>query len=109
MWITSCHDGTSAARIDPSTNTAVGPIYLGGVAGTSTLIDGAPWLSIDRDDGGGDAIVRIDSTTNQVDRVLSPGADFKGGLDMVVAAGSVWVVDGANNQLLRLPLSAFGS
>ena len=50
------------------------------------------------------------STTNQVDRVLSPEADFSGyGEGMVVAAGSVWVVDITNNQVLRLPLSAFES
>jgi YVTN family beta-propeller protein len=109
VWITSCHDGKSAARIDPSTNTAAGPIYLGGLALTPTLINNAPWASIDRDGGAGDAIVRIDPTTNQIDRVLSPGVDFNGGVDMVVAAGSVWVVDAANNQVLRLPLSAFGS
>jgi streptogramin lyase len=76
---------------------------------TPTLINNAPWASIDRDGGAGDAIVRIDPTTNQIDRVLSPGVDFNGGVDMVVAAGSVWVVDAANNQVLRLPLSAFGS
>jgi YVTN family beta-propeller protein len=109
VWITSCADGKSASRIDPSTNGAAGPIYLGGYAQTPALIDGFPWVSIDRGAGTGGAIVRIDPLTNAVDRVLSPDTDFTGGLDILVAAGSVWVADGANNQILRFPLAAFGS
>jgi len=52
---------------------------------TQTLINDAPWASIDRDGGVGDVIVRIDPTTHQIDRILSPGADFGGGADTVVA------------------------
>jgi virginiamycin B lyase len=99
----------SALRIDPSTNKAVGMVDLHGHGLFATVVDGNAWVSVDR--GGADSglIVRINPTTNQVDRVLSPGANFGGGGNMVLAAGSVWVMDGANNQLLRLPLSAFGS
>jgi len=109
VWITSCADGKSASRIDPSTNSAVGVVYLGGYAQTPALIDGVPWASIDRGGGMRGAIVRINPLTNEVDRVLSPGPDFTGGLDILVAAGSVWVLDDASDQVLRLPLSAFGS
>ena len=53
-------------------------------------------------------LCRIDAATNAIDRVLRPGATFGGGGDIVVAAGSVWVVDGYNNSVIRLPLAAFG-
>ena len=35
------------------------------------------------------------------------GGPFGGGGDIVVADGAVWVSDGYNNRLLRLPMSAF--
>jgi hypothetical protein len=43
-----------------------------------------------------------------VDRVIAPGLGFSGGGDVVVAAGSFWVVDGAANRVLRLPIAPFG-
>jgi hypothetical protein len=49
--------------------------------------------------------VRIDPTTNKIDRVISLGDAFMGA-NLVVAAGSVWATDWANNQILRLPLAA---
>ncbi len=73
------------------------------------MIAGAPWVSVDRADPDRDYVGRLDASTNLVDRALSPGPSFGGGGDTVVAAGSVWVTDGANNQVLRLPLGAFGS
>jgi hypothetical protein len=51
---------------------------------------------------------RLDAATNTVDRVLIPGASFRGGGNMLLAAGSVWVVDDRNSAVLRLPLAAFG-
>lgn len=41
-----------------------------------------------------------------IDRTRSLGDTFAGG-NLVLAAGSVWVVDYPNNQVLRLPLSPF--
>ena len=45
--------------------------------------------------------------TDAVDLELAPGATFGGGGDMVVAAGSAWVIDGGNDRVLRLPLAGF--
>ena len=106
-WITSCSITTSTARIDPSSNTVVATVELGGYAYNPTLIDDAPWVSVDRGSAGLGLLVRIDPSTNAIDRVLVPGPTFGGGGDIVVADGSVWVSDGWNNVVLRLPLTAF--
>jgi streptogramin lyase len=81
---------------------------MGGRGFLPLIVDGSTWISVDR---GADpaSIIRIDPATNQFDRVLSPGDGFRGGGDMVVADGSLWVLDGASNRVLRLPLSAFAS
>jgi len=107
VWITSCASTTFVTRIDPATNTA-SAIETGGDTWGIEIVDGAPWVPIDRRSDS-DLIVRIDPGSNQIDRALTPGPGFVGGGDMVVGAGSVWVVDGANNQVLRLPLAAFAS
>jgi hypothetical protein len=39
--------------------------------------------------------------------VLSPGANFGGGGDIIAAAESVWVADGYHHLVLRLPMAAF--
>jgi YVTN family beta-propeller protein len=118
MWMTCV---TSLIRIDPSTNTAVGEAKLRGVGFFAAAVEDAPWISINRLDADTNLIAHIDPATNQVDRVLSPGASFAGDGDIVVAGGSVWVVDGSNlaanrtggkgtnNLVLRLPMSAFRS
>jgi hypothetical protein len=41
-------------------------------------------------------------------RRLRTARVFSGGGDVVVAAGSFWVIDGSAGRLLRLPLAAFG-
>ena len=106
-WITSCSSTQMIAHVDPTTNTVVATVDMGGHGYTPTLIDGAPWVSVDT--GGSDTgmLVRIDPATNTIDRVLVPGTAFGGGGDIVVLAGSVWVVDGYNNAVLRLPMAAF--
>ena len=103
VWITGCDVGNRLGRIDPTTNTALASVDLGGHAYTVALVAGAPWTSPE-----GGLIVRIDPATNAIDRVVAPGPGYGGGGDVVVAAGSLWVVDGANNQIIRLPLSALG-
>ena len=107
VWMDSCFDQRALVRIDPTSNT-VATIPLAGFGDTITLIDGVPWLRFKVTDAGPDParLIRIDPATNTVDRVISVGEDFKYG-GMLVAAGSVWVSDGANNQLFRLPLAAF--
>jgi streptogramin lyase len=107
VWITSCSSTTSMARIDPTTNTAVKTVEMGGYGYNPTLINDAPWISVDR--GGPDLglLARINPATNAIDRILVPGPTFGGGGDILVAAGSVWVTDGYNNSVLRLPLTSF--
>jgi hypothetical protein len=63
------------------------------------------WTVVDH--GGPDTgQVAIDPATNTIDRVLV-SATQRGG-DIVVIGDSVWVLDGSNNRILRMPLSAFG-
>lgn len=107
VWTASCGDRTTLVRIDPATNTVVATIDLGGL-GSEALIDGHPWMSLENiKDGGPGRIVRIDPATNTIDRSVSPGATFKGG-GVIVAAGSVWIVDWASEQILRFAPGAFG-
>jgi hypothetical protein len=81
----------------------VGTIDLGGRGYSIALVGDRPWTSPTNGQ-----IVRIDPITHAVDRVIAPGPGFSGGGDVVVAAGSFWVVDGAANRVLRLPIAPFG-
>jgi len=109
VWTASCQDTTSLSRLDPVTNEAVATIDLGGYGEDPVIIDGAPWLVVESLAIGGPArLVRIDPTTNQIDRVLSLGDAFKAG-GLVLAAGSVWVTDWVSEQVLRFPLTAFNA
>jgi streptogramin lyase len=103
IWVTSCDGSNFVAQIDPTTNTQVGTIDLGGRGYTIAMVADRPWIS-----PTGGQIVRIDPATHTVDRVIAPGSGFTGGGDVVVAAGSFWVVDSTANRLLRLPIAAFG-
>jgi hypothetical protein len=58
--------------------------------------------------------VRIDPTTNTIDRIVSLGDAFlsvfapvAGNTNLVEAAGSVWAMDATNGEVIRLPLTAF--
>jgi len=109
VWVTSCSAATVVARIDPTSNTVVATVDLGGFGFNPTLINGVPWISVDTGAADSGMLVRIDPVTNTIDRVLVPSVRFGGGGDIVVAAGSVWVVDGYNDSVIRLPLEAFAS
>ncbi len=84
-------------------------VGLGGYGYTPTVIDDAPWISVDTGDATSGKLVRVDPATNTIDRVLVLDVPFGGGGDIVVADGSVWVVDGYNGSVIRLPLAAFGA
>lgn len=106
VWMDSCGDQRTLVRIDPSTNEAVTAIDLGGYGCCPVLIDGVPWLTIagirDTDPG---RLLRIDPASNTVDRIVSLGDAFRGG-GLLLAAGSVWITDWANEQVLRFPVAA---
>jgi streptogramin lyase len=103
IWITSCDGGPLVTQIDPATNRVVGTIDLGGNGYTFALVADRPWVSPLEGQ-----IVRLDPVSHTIDRVVAPGTGFVGGGDLVVAAGSMWVIDYAANRVLRLPISAFG-
>ena len=103
VWITGCDGTTVLSRIDPTSNTESTAIDLGGHAYTVALVAGAPWTS--PEDG---LLVRINPTTNVIDRVIAPGPEYRGGGDVVVAAGSLWVVDNAHNHVIRIALTDLG-
>lgn len=108
VWVTGCSSTSRMARIDPTSNEVVATIDLGGYGFNPAVINGALWISVDagRTDNG--KLVRIDPATNAIDRVLVPGTTFGGGGDLVAAAGSIWVLDGYNRLVWRLPATAFG-
>jgi len=104
VWITSCDTGTLLGRIDPTTNSGGTSVDLGGRTYTLALVADAPWTWPERG-----YLVRINPATNAIDRAITPGSRYGSlGGDVVVAAGSMWLVDAVNNQVIRLPLSALG-
>jgi streptogramin lyase len=105
-WVSECSSGTRVARLDPTSNTMVAAIELGGF-GDPMLINGRLWISVDTGTSDGGFLARIDPATNSIDRVVVPDTAFGGG-NVVVAAGSAWLLDAYHGQVLRLPLSAFG-
>jgi virginiamycin B lyase len=106
VWMPSCGDATTLVRIDPATNTVVGTIDLGGNGEDPITVNGIPWLTVESVSLGPTRLVRIDPGTNTIDRVVSLGDHFRGS-NMVVAAGSVWVIDYSVGDIVRLPLAAF--
>jgi streptogramin lyase len=107
VWNTSCDGGQAMTRIDPVTNSVVTAVKLDEQGYNPAVIDGVPWVSIFTGEGKPGRLGRISSATNAVDLELAPGASFGGGGDMVVASGSVWVIDAGNDSVLRLPLTGF--
>jgi hypothetical protein len=107
VWITSCDASTNVARLDPSANTVAALVHLPGNAYAPAVIDGALWVSVATNPGMPGVIDRIAPATNTVDGEWSPGGDFGGGGDIVVASGSVWVIDLGHDRVLRFPVSAF--
>ena len=106
VWMPSCGRKT-IARIDPATNVVAGVVRPDGVASTPAVIDGAAWVSLDTTPAAPGYLARLSSERDAVDLALSPGPDFGGGGDLVVAVGSAWVIDGGNDRVLRLPLAGF--
>ena len=106
VWMSSCFDTTMLVRIDPVANKVVATIQLRGYGDDPIMVNGVPWLGVESTSGGPARLVRIDPTTNTIDRIVSLGDGFMGG-NLVVANGSVWATDGANNKILRLPLAGF--
>jgi YVTN family beta-propeller protein len=107
VWTQSCSDVPTIARIDPATNVVTGVIRPAGPASAPVVINGAAWVSVDTRPAAPRYLARLSSEKDGVDLALAPGPDFGGGGDLVVADGSVWVVDGGNDRVLRLPLAAF--
>jgi streptogramin lyase len=104
IWVTSCDGSNLVTQIDPETNTVVDYIDVGGRAYVFAIVADRPWISPTEGQ-----IVRLDPVSHAVDRVVAPGPDFaSGGGDVVVAAGSMWIVDWAADRVLRLPIEAFG-
>lgn len=108
-WVTACAEQKQLIVIDAATNTVRATVQLDGFGYYPTMIEGAPWVALNREQADNGQIVRVNPQTDRVDRVLVPGPSFHGGGNLVVAAGSVWVFDALHGTLIRLPLSAFAS
>ena len=107
VWTQSCGGRRSMARIDPATNTVAGVLRPDGAASAPVVIDGAAWVSLDTSPAAPGYLARLSSQQDGVDLGLSPGPAFGGGGDLVVVAGSAWVIDGGHDRILRLPLAGF--
>lgn len=107
VWNTTCDGPQTLTRIDPATNVVAATVSLGGLGYSPAVINGASWASIDPGPDTPGTLGRISPATNAIDLQLAPGGGFVGGSNMVVAAGSVWVIDNGNHRVLRLPLAAF--
>ena len=107
VWNSGCDGPQAMTRIDPATNEVVTIVALNGHGYNPAVINGVPWVSIDPNPSGPGLLGRISPITNAIDLELAPGSTFGGGGDMVIAAGSVWVIDGGNDRVLRLPLTGF--
>jgi streptogramin lyase len=106
VWVSGCDASTAVGRFDPTTNLPVTVVDLPGHGGP-TLIDDAPWISVDTGDQEHGLLVRIDPATNTIDRVLVPDVPFGGGSGIVVLGEFAWVHDWSHTRLLRFPLAAF--
>jgi YVTN family beta-propeller protein len=107
VWTQSCGGQPTMARIDPATNTVAGVIRPAGPVSAPVMINGSAWVSIDARPAISAYLARLSPDTDAIDVGLSPSSTFGGGGDLVVAAGSVWVIDGGNARILRLPLAGF--
>jgi YVTN family beta-propeller protein len=107
VWTESCGGRATMGRIDPATNTVAGVIRPAGPASAPVVINGAAWVSLDTTPVIPGYLARLSAEQDAVVFGLSPGPAFGGGADLVVAAGSAWTIDGANGNVLRLPLSGF--
>jgi YVTN family beta-propeller protein len=107
VWTQSCGGRPTMARIDPATNVVAGIPRLAGAASAPLVIGGAAWVSVDTTPVVPGYLARLSSEQDAVDLGLSPGPTFGGGGDLVVAAGSAWVIDGGHDRVLRLPLAGF--
>jgi len=107
VWMPSCGGRATIARIDPSKNVVAGIPRPDGAPSWPAVIDGAAWVSVDRTPTAPGYLGRLSSEQDALDHRLSPGPTFGGGGDIVVAAGSAWVIDQGNDRILRLPLSDF--
>jgi YVTN family beta-propeller protein len=107
VWNLTCDGSQGMTRIDPTTNTVVTAVKLDEQGYNPAVIGGVPWVSIFTGDSNPGRLGRISAATNAIDLELAPGPTFGGGGDLVQAAGSVWVIDGGNDRVLRLPLAGF--
>jgi hypothetical protein len=65
------------ARIEPTSNAVVATVDLGGHGYDVALIDGSLWVSVEGIAGDGSRkLVRIDPTTNRIDRTVSLETGF---------------------------------
>ena len=105
VWTQSCGGRPTMARIDPATNVVAGVAPSGRAASAPVVIDGAAWVSVDTTPAApgtspGSRRNRMPSISR-----CPQAPTFGGGGDLVVAAGSAWVIDGGNDRVLRLPLA----
>lgn len=102
VWVTSCAELNTAARLDFSTGTAIVTPDLGGYAGVGVMADEVVWLSVMRDGGGPDA-ARLVALDNKA-RVVAEYGLPTGGIDGAVGLGALWIA-GQAGTLVKIPLA----
>jgi YVTN family beta-propeller protein len=112
VWVSSCFEQATIARIDPARNAVVATIDVGGYTGRPFIVGDGVWFPVvDHPDPSGATVpgtlVHIDPATNRVDRALKVAATFSPAGSWV-SGDSVWLVDDSGaGRVLRLPVSAF--
>jgi hypothetical protein len=105
LWLL-CHENDLGARLDPSTNSVMATVEVGSpvFGGVQNLERWAFFLE-GRDEAGlhEGRIVRVDLSTNQIDRIFDLGPEFDPN-PAVVAAEALWVPIAASGELWVLPL-----
>lgn len=106
VWL-HCHGNDTVARLDPATNSVVATPVVGGpvFGGVLTIEEWAFFIEGTDEAGAHEGrIVRVDLTTNQIDRIFDLGPEFDPN-PPVVAAGALWVPIAASGEIWGLRLS----
>ena len=99
VWVTSCAELNTAARVDFATGTATVTPDLGGYAGIGVLSDDVMWLTVARDEDA--RLVALDDHA----RVLAQYGLPAGGIDGAAGNGALWI-PAPDGQLVKVPLTS---
>ena len=99
VWVTSCMELYTAARVDFATGSATVTADLGGYSGIGVLSDDVMWLTVA---GHEDArLVALDDRARVIAQYGLPG----GGIDGAAGNGALWI-PAPEGRLVKVPLTS---